>query len=108
MATNANNLAPMMYDGSTNPNTFVEHFQLQALFQGWDDTAKVLALPIFLKGQAKDNYTTIRLTETDIRPILKALITMCAQPAEVLLDEFFERRQQPGESISTFAKALKE
>ena len=39
MATNANNLAPMMYDGSTNSNTFVEHFQLQALFQGWDDTA---------------------------------------------------------------------
>jgi hypothetical protein len=108
MATNANNLAPMMYDGSTNPNTFVEHFLLQALFQGWDDTAKVAALPIFLKGQAKDNYNTIRQTLNDIGPILKALVTMCAQPAEVLLDAFFERKHQPGETISTFAKALKE
>ncbi len=55
MATNANNLAPMMSDGSTNPNTFLEHFLLPALFQGWDDTTKVAALPIFLKGQAEDN-----------------------------------------------------
>jgi hypothetical protein len=33
---------------------------------------------------------------------------MCAQTAEVLLDAFFERKHQPGETISTFAKALKE
>jgi hypothetical protein len=29
---------------------------------------------------------------------------MCAQPAEVLLDAFFERKHQPGETISTFAE----
>ena len=68
----------------------------------------MVALPIFLKGQAKDNYNTIRLTLNDIGPILKALVTMCAQPAEVLLDAFFERKHQPGETISKFAKALKE
>ena len=32
----SNTLAPIMYDGSTNPVSFVEHFRLQALFQGWD------------------------------------------------------------------------
>ena len=33
---------------------------------------------------------------------------MCAQPAEVLLDAFFERKHQLGETISKYAKALKE
>ena len=104
----ANNLAPMMYDGSTNPNTFVRHFKLQALFQAWDDAAQLLALPIFLKGQAKDNYTIIRTTKNAIDDVLKDLITMCSQPCEVLLDEFFERKLRPGESISSFAKTLKD
>ena len=100
-------LTPIMYDWGTDPVSFVEHFRLQALFMGWDVATQATSLPIFLKGQAKENYTAIIATKTDIDDILADLIKTCAQPREVLLDEFFERKQRPGESVSAFAKALK-
>ena len=33
---------------------------------------------------------------------------MCERPRELLLEEFFERKLRPGESVSSFAKALTE
>ena len=102
----ASALAPIMYDGSTNPTTFVEHFRLQARFQDWDNTNQLLALPLFLKGQAKENYATILATKTTINDILAELIKMCERPRELLLEEFFERKLRPGESVSSFAKAI--
>jgi len=103
----ASALAPIMYDGSTNPTTFVEHFRLQARFQDWDNTNQLLALPLFLKGQAKENYTTIIATKTTVNDILAELIKMCERPRELLLEEFFERKLRPGETVSSFAKAIK-
>ena len=103
----SNTLAPIMYDGSTNPASFVEHFRLQALFQGWDSAAQLTSLPLFLRGQAKENYDAI-VTKTAINDVLNELIKICAQPREVLLDEFFDRKLHHGESVSTFAKALKQ
>lgn len=32
---------------------------------------------------------------------------MCERPRELLLEEFFERKLRPGESVSSFAKAIK-
>jgi hypothetical protein len=105
MATNT--ITPMMYDGTSNPATFVEHFRLQALFQDWDEAKQLTSLPLFLKGTAKEIYVAIT-TKTSIETVLKNLITACTQPQEVLLNQFFQRRQHPGESISKFAKALQE
>ena len=73
MASNMQ-LTPIMYDGSTDPVSFVEHFRLQALFMGWDVATQATSLPIFLKGQAKENYTAIIATKTDIGDILADLI----------------------------------
>jgi hypothetical protein len=32
---------------------------------------------------------------------------MCERPRELLLEEFFERKLRPGETVSSFAKAIK-
>ena len=62
-------LAPIMNDGSTNPTIFVDHFRLQASFQAWDNTNQLLAFALFLKGQAKENFTTIIEAKTKINDI---------------------------------------
>jgi hypothetical protein len=38
---------------------------------------------------------------------LAELIKMCERPRELLLEEFFERKLRPGETVSSFAKAIK-
>ena len=102
-----NNMQFVMYDGSSSPVTFVEHFRLQALFHDWDEAKQLTSLPLFLKGKAKRAYTAI-VTKTAINVVLKGLIDACAQPQEVLLNEFFQRKQRQGESISKFAIALQD
>ena len=103
----SNTLAPMMYDGSTNPATFLDHFRLQSLFQDWDEAKQLTSLPLFLRGTAREMYTFIPI-KTSIETVLTELIAACTQPQEVLLNQFFQRKQHPGESISKFAKALQE
>ena len=103
-------ITPLTYDGSTNPATFARKFKIQALYQDWDEDAQLKAIPILLEGAALEHYNEILVAKANSTTveILVELTKRCVQPREKLLDDFFDRTQQPGESITSFAKALKE
>ena len=67
----------------------------------------VLSLWLFLEGTAKDVYDDFA-DKSQIEQLLKELMDKCARPKEVLLTEFFQRRQRAGESMSKFGRAIQE
>jgi hypothetical protein len=101
---------PLTYDGSTNPANFARKFKILALYQDWDEDAQLKALPILLEGAALEHYEAIILAKENATSvdILFELTKKCIKPRERLLDDFFDRIQLPGESITSFAKALKD
>ena len=98
-------MTPIMYDGTTNPTVFVEYFRLQAVYQEWDNAKQCLVLPMFLRGAAKKVFTAFN-PKNNIDDLLAEIVDKCTQPQEFLLNEFFQRKQQIGETISKFALAL--
>jgi hypothetical protein len=94
-----------MYDGTTSPVVFAEYFRLQAIYQDWDNDKACLVLPLFLRGNAKKVFAAFN-PKTSIEDLLAEIIDKCSQPQEFLLNEFFNRKQHAGESVSQFAAAL--
>ncbi len=100
-------LSAVIYDGNSNPETFVQKFKLQALFHDWDAAKQLTSLPLFLKGRAKRMYDAIT-TKQDIKNVLDELVKSCSQPKELLLYQFYERKRSTNESISKYALALQD
>ncbi len=72
---------------------------------GWDEGKKFLALPYLLTGKAESICEKLQV-KTESKHILEALRDGCKVSVEVLLDRFFERKPEPGELLSAFARAL--
>ena len=72
-ANSLSTLSAVIYDGNSNPATFVQQFKYQALFHDWDAAKQLTSLPLFLKGRAKCMYDAIT-TKQDIKNVLDELV----------------------------------
>lgn len=98
------------FDGLTDVQRFLDHFDVVAVANGWNEEAQRLQLPTALKGAAFDFYRRLTKEEkTDIKALRDALekeFGACALESDYAR-LFVSRRRQVGESLSDFAEALK-
>jgi hypothetical protein len=96
-----------IYDGSTDPEDFVNSFKIQAA--EWSPENQLEYLPLFLRGKAKRLYDAVLAGDKDtIAKALIKIVALCAKPKETLLYKFYQRQLQSGESVADYACALKE
>ena len=93
------------YNGISDFKEFEKSFNLNALMFGWDEGKQFLALPFLLTGKAESICDKLE-TKTTVKHIMDALRIGCKVADEVLVDRFFERKPEPGELLSAFARAL--
>ena len=109
MAQNTVNASALLYDGLSDPNTFVSGFILQSTIFGWDDAKQLASLHAFLTGKAKRVYSAIDNTaKATIAQALAALVKALELPRETLLMQYYAERRRSDEPLSKFAGRLQE
>ena len=97
------------YDGSSDPETFVQDFKLQSIYQDWNDAKQLEYFPLFLKNKAKRTYDALTTeAKQDLKQVYDGVIKGCKPPNETLLHNFNTRFKRPDESVSAFAYSLQE
>ena len=98
-------LLALIYDGSTDPQSFRQQFELLSVFHNWDVTKQLTLLPLLLSGKAERAYNAIT-DKTSIASTLDELVKALAKPQYMLLEDFLQRRRAANESMTHFAFAL--
>lgn len=107
MMFGAGNSGIKPYDGFSDPNVFINAFELNAFVFKWDDKDKATAIKHLLTEKAERVYEKVT-DKTKIDDIYKELRDKCGLSNEKLLDRFFERKPREGETIQQFALALQD
>ena len=106
-AISKNTILELIYDGTTDPKSFIQQYKIQALFQSWDSAKQLENLPLFLTGKAKRTFDNIA-DKSSLENVYKAIIDGCSQSKETLMLKFYERKRGASESILKYATALQE
>ncbi|GLV33386.1 hypothetical protein CBL_20132, partial [Carabus blaptoides fortunei] len=87
---------------------WIDNFNAFALLKGWDDSQKVVALPLFLEGSAKQVFQSLSADQrenwTTLCDALRAILMPEDDGAEA---RFLQRKQMPGETVAMFAAGLR-
>ena len=102
-------LNDLLYDGLSDPRTFQYHFNLQVVYQTWDEARQLVTLPAHLIGKAKRAWDALTNTEkASIGTAMPALIKALDKPKDTLLSMFFAEKRRDDEPLSKFAWRLQE
>ena len=96
-----------VYDGTDDPEKFIQDFRIQALYQDWNEAKQITNFPIFLSGKAKRVLDACADKDT-IKKAIDAVLAGCKPPDESLLYKFYDRKLKKNEKISSFALVLQE
>ena len=95
------------YGGSFDE--FFEHFELLARANDWPDAEKLVKLPWFLRGNALDVYRELPVDVKQNYGTLRRELAKKLQPPQMgrfYARELHQRKQQPGELVVDYARAL--
>lgn len=95
------------YDGISDPNEFIKSFKWNMMFTKLEEAKQLEAMEFCLTGKAERIYKAV-VDKTKLENVTKALIEVCSQSQEVLLDAFEARKPREGELLSHFAIELQE
>ncbi|GLV33322.1 hypothetical protein CBL_20097, partial [Carabus blaptoides fortunei] len=73
---------------------WIDNFNAFTLLKGWDDSQKVVALPLFLEGSVKQVFQSLSADQRE------NWTTLCGA-------RFLQRKQMPGETVAMFAAGLR-
>lgn len=97
---------PDRFSGKSTENvhTFFEKFSLCATFNGWDDNAKLIYLPMYLEENALKIYLHIKDTNQDITwdMIKNNLIKQFSKSSTSLETKLESRVQKKGEDLNAY------
>lgn len=83
-------------------------YNAYALLKQWDDTRKLVALPLFLTDAARETFNGLpEETRADWNLTCNELTNIFAPDDDSLEKRFWSRRQRDGETIATYAAALR-
>lgn len=89
-------------------NEWIDNFKAFALLKGWDDTQKVVALPLFLEGSAKQVFQSLSAEQREDWTILCDTLRAILMPEDDGAEaRFLQRKQMPGETVAMFAAGLR-
>ena len=89
-------------------NDWFQCFDICSKANGWNNATKALKLPILLEGEALAVWLDLSEEEQDDYASVKEAMMRTMMPMEfVSLDDFHQRKLQPGESLSVFVHVLK-
>lgn len=98
------------FDGLSDVDRFLDHFEVVARANNWNQDKQALQLPTALTGAAFDLYRRLakdeRDTVTKLRDALQKEFGTSALESDYAL-LFASRRRHPGETLADFGEALK-
>ena len=99
------NLKPDIYDGTTPLSEYLNQFNLIARSNSWNDEKKMIALAASLRNKTKSALSSFKDTETlDLKTLLEKLEARFGEHLGSSSYSLFQnRRQKPGEDLSTLA-----
>ena len=88
---------------SGDVNEWCQTFEICSKANDWNDTTMALKLPTLLEGEALAVWTELTADEqNDYKTAKKQMVAKMAPMGFASLEDFHQRKSQPGESISMF------
>eukprot|EP00731_Ephydatia_muelleri_P034748 Em0075g1a len=101
--------SPDAYSGDTSWTDWVDHFEVTALVNGWDDAAKLVWLPVRLTGKAQVAWKRLTADARGSYDTAKEALHKRFEPdskRQLYAAEFHSRRRRRAEQWGDFADAL--